>query len=104
VPKALTVLNFIFFDDENQFDASFDRLIAALETDIGWVRQHTEFGEAARKWTLAGRPGGLLLRPPALEEAEHWIASRPQGAPAPTEETQAFVGEAARRRRGGATF
>ena len=25
----------------------------------------------------AGRPGGLLLRSPALEEAERWIASRP---------------------------
>ena len=37
-----------------------------------------------------------------LEEAERWIASRPRGAPAPTEETRAFVAEsriAATRRR-----
>ena len=34
---------------------------------------------------------GLLLRSPVLEEAERWIASRPRGAPEPTEETQQFV-------------
>ena len=40
--------------------------------------------------------GGLLLRSPALEEAERWIASRPRGAPEPTEETQTFVAESRR--------
>ena len=72
------------------------RLAEALRTDIGWIRQHTEFGEAARRWSAAGRPGGLLLRSPVLEQAERWIASRPRGAPAPTEQTQAFVAESRR--------
>jgi WD40 repeat protein len=62
-----------------------------LRTDIGWIRQHTAFGEAAQRWHSAGQSSGLLLRPPLLEEAERWIASRPPGAPAPTEETQRFV-------------
>src|SRR6202035_3951815 len=91
IPEALQRLNFIFFDDPAHFEASADRLAEALQTDIGWVRQHTEFGEAARRWSTAGRPGGLLLRSPVLEEAERWIASRPRGAPEPTAETQAFV-------------
>ena len=91
IPEALRRLNFIFFDDPARFEASADRLAEALQTDIGWIRQHTEFGEAARHWSAAGRPGGLLLRSPALEEAERWIASRPHGAPEPTAETQAFV-------------
>ena len=91
IPEALRRLNFIFFDDPAHFEASADRLAEALQTDIGWVRQHTEFGEAARRWATAGRPGGLLLRSPVLEEAERWIASRPRGAPEPTAETQAFV-------------
>ena len=42
---------------------------------------------------------GLLLRSPVLEQAERWIASRPAGAPAPTEETQTFI----RQSRQGAT-
>jgi tetratricopeptide (TPR) repeat protein len=95
-PEALRRLNFVFFDDPTQFEASADRLAEALQTDIGWIRQHTEFGEAARRWSAAGRPGGLLLRSPILEEAERWIASRPTNAPAPTEETQAFVAESRR--------
>ena len=63
-PEALRRLNFIFFDDPVRFEASADRLAEALQTDIGWIRQHTEYGEAARRWTAGGRPGGLLLRSP----------------------------------------
>jgi tetratricopeptide (TPR) repeat protein len=95
-PEALRRLNFIFFDDPARFEASADRLAEALQTDIGWIRQHTEYGEAARRWTAGGRPGGLLLRSPVLEDAEHWIASRPRGAPEPTADTQEFVAESRR--------
>src|SRR4030081_1834663 len=93
IPDPLARLNFIFFDDEAQFDESANRLAEALATNIDWIRKHTEFGEVARRWSPDGRPGprGLLLRSPVLEEAEHWIASRPQGAPAPTDTTQAFI-------------
>jgi tetratricopeptide (TPR) repeat protein len=91
VPEVLAKLNFIFFDDEAQFDASADRLAEALNNDIGWIRQHTDFGEQARRWGLAKGATGLLLRAPVLEQAERWIAARPSGAPAPTEETQAFI-------------
>src|ERR1700691_2625566 len=92
-PEALRRLNFIFFDDPAHFEASADQLAEALQTDIGWIRQHTEYGEAAHRWSAAGRPGGLLLRSPALEEAERWIATRPPDAPVPTDDTQAFVVE-----------
>lgn len=98
IPKRLRELNLIFFDDPERFEASADQLAAALRTDISWIRQHTEFGEAARRWGIAGRPGprGLLLRSPTLEEAEHWIAARPGSAPEPTEETRAFIAESRR--------
>ena len=62
VPEALRRLNFIFFDDPAHFEASADQLAEALKTDIGWVRQHTEYGEAARRWAEGGRKSGLLLR------------------------------------------
>jgi tetratricopeptide (TPR) repeat protein len=99
VPEELAKLNFIFFDDATQFEQSADQLAEALNTDIGWVRQHTDFGEQARRWTQAKAASGLLLRSPVLEQAERWIASRPAGAPAPTDETQAFI----RQSRQGAT-
>jgi formylglycine-generating enzyme required for sulfatase activity len=91
VPEALRRLNFIFFDDPEQFEASTDRLAEALQTDIAWVRRHTEFGDTAHRWAEAGRPGGMLLRPPVLDQAEAWLAFRPGGAPAPTAETEAFI-------------
>ena len=93
VPETLSRLNFIFFDDDTRFDESANRLAEALATDIDWIRKHTEFGEVAHRWSPDGRPGprGLLLRSPRLDEAEHWIASRPQGAPVPTDATQAFI-------------
>src|ERR1700761_658580 len=62
VPEALRRLNFIFCDDPARFEAVFDQLAEALRTDIGWIRKHTEFGEAARRWSETGRPNGLLLR------------------------------------------
>jgi WD40 repeat protein len=91
IPAELRRRNFIFFDDPDQFEQSVAKLAEALETDIGWIRRHTEYGETARRWFDAGRPNGLLLQSPALEEAEHWIASRPPRAPAPTADTQTFI-------------
>jgi hypothetical protein len=64
VPEPLAKLNFIFFDDAAWFEQSADQLADALKTDIGWVRQHTDFGEQARRWALAKGAAGLLLRSP----------------------------------------
>jgi hypothetical protein len=102
LPDELAKLNFIFFDDAVRFEQSADQLAQALATDIGWVRQHTEFGEQARRWAAVDMPSGLLLRSPVLEQAERWIAGRPSDAPAPTAETQRYIQrsrQAATRRR-----
>jgi TIR domain len=98
VPQELRRLNFIFFQDDERFDACMQQLTDALGTNIEWVRQHTAFGEQARRWKGAERTDqrGLLLRSPVLEEAERWIASRPYDAPIPTHATQAFVMESRR--------
>ena len=93
IPTELAKLNFIAFDAAVLFEQRVDQLAEALNTDIGWIRQHTDFGEQARRWAQAKGASGLLLRSPVLEQAERWIASRPPGAPAPTEETQAFIGD-----------
>ena len=48
VPEALRRLNFIFFDDLAQFEASADRLAEALQTDIGWIRRHRGLGRGPK--------------------------------------------------------
>lgn len=93
VPEPLRRLNFIFFDNADRFETSANKLAEALQTDIVWVRRHTEFGEAARRWIEAGRVGGLLLRPPILDQAETWLTLRPAGAPLPSAETETFLAE-----------
>ena len=98
IPEPLRRLNLIFCEDGPNFEASMNQLAEALSTDIAWVRKHTEFSTHARRWETAGRPGprGLLLRSPVLEEAEQWIATRPRGAPDPTDATLAFIAESRR--------
>jgi hypothetical protein len=85
VPQELRELNWIFFDDPPLFGERMDQLTKALETDIEWIRKHTQFSEFAQRWDAAERPGpaGLMLRPPLLTEAEALIAWRPRGAPEP---------------------
>ena len=104
VPEALRRLNFVFFDDPSRFEASADQLAGALNTDIGWVRQHTEYGEEARRWAAGGRKSGLLLRSPVLEEAERWIASRSRDAPDRRPRPRPLSRRAAAGQAGGATF
>jgi formylglycine-generating enzyme required for sulfatase activity len=99
VSEPLRELNFIFFDDPARFDDSANKLADALQTDIGWIRQHTEYGEAERRWLAAGRPLGLLLHSPTLEVAEHWIDSRPRNSPEPTEEIRSFIAASRQRAR-----
>jgi tetratricopeptide (TPR) repeat protein len=96
VPSALERFEYEFFDDAEKFEQSVDRLVEALEVDIDWIRNHTMFGRQAHRWSAAGRPRGLLLRSPILEEAERWIASRPRNAPMPTAETQDFIAKSRR--------
>jgi formylglycine-generating enzyme required for sulfatase activity len=96
VPEALRRLNFIFFDNPDSFDASAGKLAEALQTDIGWIRKHTEYGERAREWMENARATGLLLRPPLLDQAETWLGLRPTGAPAPTAETEQYFSESRR--------
>jgi WD40 repeat protein len=93
VPKPLRRLNFVFLDNYAHFEVSVDRLAEGLETDIEWIRRHTQFGEFALRWEAAGcpGPGGLMLRPPLLSDAEAWLGLRPRNAPEPTEIVRAFI-------------
>ena len=52
VPEALAGKNWIDFFNA-PFEAMVKRLVQALETDIEWIRKHTEFGEAAQRWHRA---------------------------------------------------
>jgi len=87
LPESLASRQFVpqrgvFADD---FDRSLDTLVAAIETDLEWVRAHTAWGAKAREWEVHDRDASFLLSGSELEEAEAWIARRSGEEPSPTE-------------------
>ncbi|WP_315730381.1 MULTISPECIES: toll/interleukin-1 receptor domain-containing protein [unclassified Bradyrhizobium] len=96
VPEAIAKINYLFFDGTDDFDAQADELARALQTDMAWLKEHRRVGELARRWDESGRPSRLTLRGQELQGAEHWVASRPHGAPEPTDLHRSFVVESRR--------
>ncbi|MFN8226748.1 MAG: TIR domain-containing protein [Mycobacterium sp.] len=77
------------FDDD--FDASVDELIRALDTDVDWVRGHTKWGQRAEGWRRGGQDRGALLRGQELRDAETWLSGQAGKTPAPTASHAEFV-------------
>jgi WD40 repeat protein len=76
VPEALAARNWTFFRDDDDYGASFEALVSALDTDLEWVSAHTRLLGRALEWEKRGRDGSYLLRGRDLEEAERSVASQ----------------------------
>jgi hypothetical protein len=88
-PPQLADRNYIFFYEEPRSPGSgwgegLARLVAALNTDLGWLRQHTRYLQRASEWDAGGRPPNRLLSGADIALAKAWAASRPKAAPEPT--------------------
>jgi TPR repeat protein len=88
-PPRLRELNYIFFYEEPKlpgsgFGTGLASLIAALNTDFDWLRDHTRYLQRAIEWDTGGRPANRLLSGDDIAEAKAWAARRPKSAPEPT--------------------
>ena len=88
-PPHLQSLNYVFFcADEEQpgtgFGTGLTNLVAALNTDLDWLREHTRLLQRAMEWESVRRPDNRLLSGADIEEAKAWVARQPRGAPQPT--------------------
>ena len=88
-PSRLRDLNYVFFYSEPKvsdsgFGTGLASLIAALNTDFNWLREHTRYLQRAIEWDRAGRPANRLLSGDGIAEAKAWAARRPKSAPEPT--------------------
>src|SRR5262249_41181580 len=89
-PPRLRDLNYIFFHEDPKaapsagFGTGLASLIAALNTDFDWVREHTRYLQRATEWDKGGRPANRLLSGDDIAEAKAWVARRPKNAPEPT--------------------
>jgi len=89
-PRQLADLNYIFFYEEPRspdsgFGKGLVQLVAALNTDLDWLREHTRYLRRASEWDEGGRPANRLLFGGDIALAKAWAASRPKAAPEPTE-------------------
>ncbi len=96
VPKRLQDLNYIFFYPEPKspgsgFGAGLGALKEALETDMGWMREHTRYTDRATEWEVGGRVPERLLLGSDIAKARQWTASKPTYAPDPTALQVAYI-------------
>ncbi len=95
-PPRLRELNYIFFYKEPKapgagFATGLARLTAALNTDLGWMREHTRLLRRASEWDAAGMVDNRLLTGSDIAAAKAWLARRPAAAPEATDTQRAFI-------------
>jgi len=92
IQKELASLNWIFFRETDNFDEAMQKLLAALNTDLGWVAQHTSLTSQALEWDTKERDSGYLLRGTELREAEKWLSeASDEKQPRPTALQKEFI-------------
>ncbi len=96
VPEGLSKLNYIHFTADHDPDEAIKKTVAAIDTDIDWVREHTRLAELSARWDAARLRGAQTLRGRELSEAEQWLASQPLHAPNPTALHRRFIYESRR--------
>ncbi len=84
-PEEIRHRNWIPFTAHDDFDASIERVVRALDTDLEVRREHTRWLTKSLEWDAKGRDRSLLLRGSELRSAEDWLARSSQVSdPAPT--------------------
>ena len=58
VPDALARLNWVMLRETDEFDTGLAKLLAGLDTDLDWVRDHTRLIVRAQEWQDGGQDGG----------------------------------------------
>lgn len=95
-PRQLTDLNYIHFYSEPKvpgsgFGTGLLKLIAALNEDPVWIREHTRLLALAHQWNEAGRPDGRLLSGDDIAAAKAWMNAPRRSSTAPTALHEAFI-------------
>lgn len=75
VPEALAKLNWVMLREGDDFAEGVRQLVAGLDVDLDWVREHTRLIVRAQEWEAGGHDDARLLRGRELEEAERWLAA-----------------------------
>ena len=91
LPAALTVPNWISFEDAPGRAQAVDQLIEALESDLAWRDRSADLAVRAHQWLGAGKDDSFLLRGSALRAAQSWYEGRHQHKEQPTDEQYRYL-------------
>ena len=85
VHQSMSVHNWVFLRQEDDFEANFELLIDALDTDLAYIREHTRLLTRAIEWHDNNRRRTDVLRGPELTAAEGWLSISQSMEPQSTE-------------------
>ncbi len=71
--EKLAATNWVYLRKQDDYDATIPKLIESIQTDLGWVRQHTRLLQRATEWDSKKRNNSFLLQGADLEDAERWM-------------------------------
>lgn len=90
-PKQLSHLNWIFFRENDDFEASKQKLMTAIQTDYEWAATHRRLQVKALEWERRNHDSSLLLRGRDLQDAEMQLATNTSKEPHPTDLQRDYV-------------
>ena len=90
-PSHLSHLNWIFFRENDDFNASISKLLTSIHTDYDWVQAHRRLQVKALEWDRKNRENSFLLRGRDLEDAEFQLATNTSKEPYPTNLQREYV-------------
>lgn len=91
--SAVSSHNWIFFREQDDYNAMFQLLRDALDTDLEHVREHTRILVRAKQWETRDHARGFLISGDELIEAEQWLSKAADKDPEPTELQMQYVYE-----------
>lgn len=88
---ALGERNWLFFDANADFDASFKKLLNAAAANPDHVRQHTRLLQQALDWERNDHAESYLLVSDGIDTAEKWLIKAENLNPPPTDLHRAYI-------------
>ncbi|HIK14431.1 MAG TPA: TIR domain-containing protein [Leptolyngbyaceae cyanobacterium M33_DOE_097] len=91
VHPAISQHNWILFREVDDFEQAFGKLLAALDTDLEYARNHTRLLVRAKEWQRKFSDSSFLLRGTDLLEAEQWLETSNTKQPQATELQRNYI-------------
>jgi hypothetical protein len=90
-PQQLSHLNWIFFREQDDFNAAIQKLQIAIHTDYEWVQTHRRLQVKALEWERNHKEKSFLLRGKELHDAEFQLMTNAAKGPAATELQHSYI-------------